>query len=386
MVNAELVRQLFESRFGGTPRLFRAPGRVNLIGEHTDYNDGFVMPVAIDRDTVVAASNRADTKLHIYSENIRAEATIDLSGPIASQTGSWTSYVEGVARVLMSQGHAIEGADIVILSDLPDGAGLSSSAALELSVATALSQLNGLEIGCTALALACQRAEHEYAGTRSGIMDQYISAAGRKDHALLIDCRALTYKAISIKSDTTTWIVIDTKVKHNLASSAYNERRSQCERAVEIIAKRYPEVKALRDADLSMLETCEGELDDVLFRRARHVIAENARTLQAAQALSAGRVEEMGLLMLSSHDSLRDDYEVTSPELDFLVEKARTFEGCLGSRMTGGGFGGCTISLVRKGSENEFVEAISREYEAAFGIEAGSLMIQSAQGAHEITI
>ncbi|HET6510730.1 MAG TPA: galactokinase family protein, partial [Candidatus Kapabacteria bacterium] len=200
MVDATRVQQIFLERFGGKPRLFRAPGRVNLIGEHTDYNDGFVMPVAIDRDTVIAAAPRRDPLLRVYSENIQSEATIDLSAPTSSEVGSWTSYVEGVARVLMEKGCDIEGADLVIFSDLPEGAGLSSSAALELSVGTALAALNNIEIEPRELALAAQQAEHEYAGTQCGIMDQYISAAGQVDHALLIDCRELTYKPISIRS------------------------------------------------------------------------------------------------------------------------------------------------------------------------------------------
>jgi galactokinase len=384
MVDPSRVREIFQQRFQGRARLFRAPGRVNLIGEHTDYNDGFVMPVAIDRDTVVAASPRRDSLLRIYSENIQEEITIDLSKPTNSEIGSWTSYIEGVARVLMEQGCDIEGADLVIFSDVPEGAGLSSSAALELSMGTALAALNNIEIEPKELALASQQAEHEYAGTQCGIMDQYISAAGQVDHALLIDCRELTYKPISIRSESTTWVVIDTKVKHNLASSAYNERRSQCEEATKIIAMTYPQVRALRDVDQAMLEEVKGDLSEVLLRRARHVITENSRTLQAAAALTAGRMEEMGLLMYSSHDSLRDDYEVTCPELDLLVDLARKFEGCLGSRMTGGGFGGCTISLVKKGSEEVFVKSLAKDYEKQFGFAPAPLMIRSAQGAHEI--
>jgi galactokinase len=385
MVDPQQVRKIFQDRFGGKPRLFRAPGRVNLIGEHTDYNDGFVMPVAIDRDTVVAAAPRRDSLLRVYSENLQEEATIDLAHSTSSEIGSWTSYIEGVARVLMSKGCDIEGADLVILSNVPDGAGLSSSAALELSVGTALAALNNIEIEPKDLALVAQQAEHEYAGTKCGIMDQFISAAGQVDHALLIDCRELTYKPISIQSDTTTWVVIDTKVKHNLASSEYNERRRQCEEAVAAIAKSYPQVTALRDADLEMLHSVKEEMEEVIYGRARHVITENNRTLQAAQALAARRMDEMGLLMFSSHDSLRDDYEVTSPELDLLVELARKFDGCLGSRMTGGGFGGCTISLVQRGRESEFTKALSTEYQKQFGIAPVPLMIQSARGAHEIT-
>ncbi len=385
MVDPQRVRQIFHDRFGGRPRLFRAPGRVNLIGEHTDYNDGFVMPVAIDRDTVVAAAPRRDSLLRVYSENLQEEATIDLASSTSSEVGSWTSYIEGVARVLMSKGCDIEGADLVILSDVPEGAGLSSSAALELSVGTAMAALNNIEIEPKDLALAAQQAEHEYAGTQCGIMDQYISAAGQVDHALLIDCRELTYKPISIRSDSTSWVVINTKVKHNLATSEYNERRRQCEEAVAVIVKSYPQVKALRDADLEMLHNVKDAMQEVIHRRARHVITENNRTLQAAQALAARRIDEMGLLMFSSHDSLRDDYEVTSPELDLLVELARKFDGCLGSRMTGGGFGGCTISLVQKGRKSEYIEALSAAYEKQFGFAPAPLMVQSARGAHEIT-
>jgi galactokinase len=385
MVDAMQVRAIFVSRFGGTPRLFRAPGRVNLIGEHTDYNDGYVMPVAIDRDTVVAATIREDQILRVYSQNIQEEASIDLAKPRLSSIGSWTSYVEGVARILMSRGHEIKGADLVIFSDVPEGAGLSSSAALELSVATALQYLNGLDISPTDLALASQKAEHEYAGTRSGIMDQYISAAGQVDHALLIDCRDLSFIPVSIRSKDTSWVVMDTKVKHSLATSAYNTRREECEEAISALQHFFPDITALRDVSMDMLEAHERDLDVVVFRRARHVISENARTLVAKDALEAGKLTDMGELMYASHASLKNDYEVTCPELDLLVELASAFDGCLGSRMTGGGFGGCTISLVKKGSETQFVESLSRVYEAKFGIAPGPLMIQSARGAHEIT-
>lgn len=384
MVDAEAVRKIFAGRYAGTPRLFRAPGRVNIIGEHTDYNDGFVMPVAIDRDTVVAASPREDRILRIYSENIKEEATIDLSGSTASGIGSWTSYIEGVARVLMSKGYEIRGADLVIFSDVPEGAGLSSSAALELSVGTALAALNQLQIEPKDLALASQQAEHEYAGTQCGIMDQYISAAGQIDHALLIDCREMSYIPVSIKSESSTWVVIDTKVKHSLATSAYNERRRECEKAIEILKGSYPEITALRDVSMDMLEAHEGDLPEIIYRRARHVIRENARTLVAKDALEAGDLKEVGQLMYASHASLKNDYQVSCPELDQLVESALNFDGCLGSRMTGGGFGGCTISLVQKEREDEFISLLSEHYEKQFGIKPSPLMIRSARGAHEI--
>lgn len=385
MVEASRVRQIFLDRFGGQPKLFRAPGRVNIIGEHTDYNDGFVMPVAIDRDTVVAARPRTDRLLRVYSENLLEEASIDLSKDTISQTGSWTSYVEGVARVLMSKGCDIEGADLVIFSDVPDGAGLSSSAALELSVGTALAALNNIEIEPKDLALAAQQAEHEYAGTQCGIMDQYISAAGQVDHALLIDCRAMTYVPVSIRSNDTSWVVIDTKVKHSLATSAYNDRRKECETAVATLQQFYPDITALRDVSMKMLEKHEQDLDTTIFKRARHVISENARTLVAKDAMEAGDLKEVGQRMFASHASLKNDYEVTCPELDQLVESATAFDGCLGSRMTGGGFGGCTISLVQKGREESFIHSLSSEYEKRFGFAPSPLMIQSAQGAHEIT-
>ena len=385
MVNADVVRSIFERRYGLNPRIFRAPGRVNLIGEHTDYNDGFVLPVAIDRDTAVAARSRDDNMIRVFSQNVDEECIFDLAVSRYSSTGSWPSYVEGVARILLDRGYAIGGADLVIYSDVPEGAGLSSSAALELSVATALITLNGVELAPKEVALISQQAEHEYAGTKSGIMDQYISAAGQVDHALLIDCRSLSFELISIHGADTVWIAMDTKVKHNLASSEYNERRRQCEEAVSVLVGRYPGIKALRDADLVQLEGVHELMDPVIFRRARHVISENDRTLRAANALSDGRMEAMGELMFASHDSLRDDYEVTSSELDHMVEAARVFQGCLGSRMTGGGFGGCTISLVRKGAEEEFVRTLTDSYERKFGFVPVPFLIHSARGAHEVT-
>lgn len=386
MVDARQVAKLFRKRYGTEPRLFRAPGRVNLIGEHTDYNDGFVMPVAIDRDTIVAARLREDGTLRVYSENVREESIIDLAKPVYSKQGEWSSYIEGVARVLMSKGYSIAGADLVILSDVPEGAGLSSSAALELSVGEALTVLNNISIDDTDLALAAQRAEHQYAGTQCGIMDQLISVAGQVDHALLIDCQTLTCEPIPIHSADVTWIVVDTKVKHSLASSAYNERRKQCEIAVRVLQRRFSHIEALRDVTLEMLAEVRADMKEIIFRRARHVILENDRTLRAAKALGAGDMGTMGKLMFESHYSLRDDYEVSCKELDQLVDSASRSEGCFGARMTGGGFGGCTINLVRREQVAEFTRRLESDYRQAFGTEPGILHIRSAQGAHEVKI
>lgn len=371
------ARDEFQKLFGREPRLFAAPGRVNLIGEHTDYNDGFVLPMAIDRQTVVAAAARDDRRIRIRSLAL-GEAEIDLEAKASSAPGSWARYVEGVARSLPN----VRGADLVIDTDVPAGAGLSSSAALEISVGRALLAVSGLSMRGEDLALAGQRAEHEWVGTRCGIMDQLIVALGQADHALLIDCRSLATELVPIEGAAV--LVCDSRVKHDLASSAYNERRATCERAVALLQKALPDIKALRDVSLEDFAQHEKLLGDLERRRARHVVHENDRTLRAARVLRAGDLRTMGQLMYESHRSLRDDYEVSAPELDCLVDAAATTDGVYGARMTGGGFGGCTVNLVDPAK----VESISAALEAAmakrFGRAPQTFVTRAHAGVREI--
>ncbi|MEA2174210.1 MAG: galactokinase [Blastocatellia bacterium] len=370
--------------YGSEPRLFSAPGRVNLIGEHTDYNDGFVLPMALERATVVAAAPRNDRRVRVRSLSLHESAEFDLDQPGPTQRGIWLDYVEGVAQSLLERGARLRGADLMIDSDVPVGAGLSSSAALEVSVGLALLSIAGEEMDRVSLALAGQRAEHVYVGTMCGIMDQFVAALGEEGHALLIDCRALT--AVPLPLDTSSMVVAicDTNVKHALASSEYNTRRAECERGVQILSEALPGIRALRDVSVDDFLKHEERLPEPVRRRCRHVVTEDARTLAAAEALRAGELEKMGQLMVLSHASLRDDYEVSCRELDIMVEIALKVEGVAGARMTGGGFGGSTVNLVRRDALEEFREAIEREYNKATNKHPTIYISEPGAGAKEI--
>jgi galactokinase len=384
LINYDVLRSSFHALHGRRPRLFRAPGRVNLIGEHTDYNDGWVLPMAIRFDTVVAGAAREDRRVRVRSQNLNEGAEFDLDTPGSPQRGIWLDYVEGVARALESRGVRLRGADLLIQSDVPVGAGLSSSAALEISVGLALVSLAGMEIDPVSLALAGQQAEHEYVGTRSGIMDQFIATLGRADHALLIDCRSLEATHIPLDTSEVAVVICDTQVKHELASSEYNTRRAECERGVDILREVMPETRALRDVSVANFERFSPLLPEPIRQRCRHVVTENQRTLDAAEALRNGDLEATGKLMGLSHRSLRDDYEVSSPELDLLVDIAGMARGVLGARMTGGGFGGSTVNLVGRDCLDEFHETISGEYFRATGIQPAIYVSEAAGGAEEM--
>ena len=386
MVNPESVRSEFAARFGNAEnvRLFRAPGRVNLIGEHTDYNDGFVLPAAIDRDTVVAARPREDLIVSAYSINLVEEGFFDLAHTHEIRKGEWLNYVEGTARVLERKGFKIAGADIVLESDLPVGAGLSSSASLEMAVATALVRLGDQPIDRKRMALACQEGEQEFTGAKIGIMDQFISAFGEEGSALLLDCRSLETIAIPVDLERHALLICDTGVKHDLAASAYNERRNECKEAVKQLSELIPNIRNLRDVSEAKLLAFGGELPDVLLRRARHVITENSRTLAAAQALRDRQYDILSELMYASHESLKTDYEVSSLELDLLVDTARTIPGVFGSRMTGGGFGGCTVSFVEQDRVGEFKTRMSTAYKEVFGRDLSIYNVKLVRGAEEI--
>ncbi|HEY9403593.1 MAG TPA: galactokinase [Pyrinomonadaceae bacterium] len=390
MIDAAALRRAFRDLYGDAdkvPRLFRAPGRVNLIGEHTDYNDGYVLPMAIDRETCVAAAPRPDRRVRIFSLNLNERAEFDLDRPGERERGIWLDYVEGVAHALERRGVRLGGADLVITSDVPVGAGLSSSAALEVSAGLALASVAGVEVDRVALALAGQEAEHTYVGAKVGIMDQFIAALGRAGHALLIDCRTLETQAIPVDTTETLVAICDTRVKHELSASEYNTRRAECEEGVELLRRAGLEgIRALRDVSEADLEHYGRALPEVVGRRCRHVVTENARTLDAAAALRDGRLEEMGRLMLASHESLSRDYEVSCRELDVLVEIATSLAGAtLGARMTGGGFGGCTVNLVRRDALENFRETITREYNRATGLTPNIYVSEAGEGAGEVT-
>ncbi|MGH9943349.1 MAG: galactokinase [Pyrinomonadaceae bacterium] len=389
MIELGPVRRAFAERYGGAsrrPRLFRAPGRVNLIGEHTDYNGGFVLPMAIDRETVVAAAPREDRRVRAYSLNQEEEIEFDLDRPGTPRRGLWIDYLEGVAQALEGRGVPLRGADLVLSSDVPAGAGLSSSAALEVSTGLALTTISGRDVDRVTLALAGQQAEHTYVGTLCGIMDQFIAALGRAGHALLIDCRTLAATPVPLDTTETLVVICDTNVKHELSSSEYNTRRAECERGVELLRAAMPGITQLRDVSVEDFARHAERLPALVRRRCHHVVTENDRTLRAADALRRSDLGEMGRLMNESHVSLRDDYEVSCPELDLLAEIAWDFgaDAVPGARMTGGGFGGSTVSLVRRDALDQFSRTIAARYEQGTNLKPNIYVSDAGDGAKEI--
>ncbi len=377
---ADSLKVEFERYYRTQPAIFRAPGRVNLIGEHTDYNDGFVMPAAIGFYTWIAASPRPDRTLHVRSEEFHETVDLSLGALAGPPRKHWTDFVRGVAAVLQSSGAPISGANLIIQGQVPMGAGLSSSASLEVATGLALLSVSHVEMPQLELVKACQRAEHEYVGTRCGIMDQFVAVFGRSGHALMLDCRTLEYQTLAIPADARL-VICNSMVKHELASGEYNRRRADCEAGVKIFRKSLPNVQALRDVSLTDLANHQTELPEVVYRRCRHVISENQRVLDAADALRASNLSRFGQLMYESHHSLRDDYEVSCMELDLLVEIASSCEGVYGSRMTGGGFGGCTITLVRSEGVGAFQQKTITTYKKQTGIVPDLYVCSAAQGA-----
>lgn len=375
----EAFRRLYGSADG--IRVFRAPGRVNLIGEHTDYNLGFVLPVALDLATYVATAPAADNKLHMYSEE-RQESD---EWPIADIAAlnprhHWTDYPMGVAQELIRAGSAIAPANLLIRSTVPAGSGLSSSAALEVSSALAL--LAGRRMAPLELARLCQRAERNFVGMPCGIMDQYISLFGEEHAAICIDCRSLKHQVVRLPEGA-AFVAVNTMVKHQLAGSAYKERTEQCTAAVEVVRRRHPRVESLRDVTPAIFEETESSMPPIIARRARHVVTENARVLEFVAACREGAIERMGELFEASHRSLQHDYEVSCDELDFLVDAALGLEGVYGARMTGGGFGGCTVNLMQPDAVPHFEKEIVRLYHERFGIQPHIYACRPSWGAEE---
>jgi galactokinase len=369
------VAQEFERRYLEAPAfVVRAPGRVNLIGEHTDYNDGFVLPLAIDRAVWIALRPNEEAKVEVYSPDFGEAAEFFLAGLKRDGRG-WPEYLKGVAWALQQAGHSLKGWRGVIAGDVPVAAGLSSSAALEMAVARAFATVSGLPWGPAVMAKLGQRAENEWVGVRCGIMDQMISAAGKADHALLIDCRSLHTEVVPLPADTTV-VILDTTTRRGLVDSAYNERRSQCESAARCFG-----VRALRDVSAERFAYEADALDEQTRKRARHVITENERTLGAAAAMKRGDAELLGALINASHASLRDDFQVSSRELDAMVECGRGVRGCLCIRMTGAGFGGCAVALVRTAEVREFVTAVADGYRTATGLTPNIYVCRAADGA-----
>jgi galactokinase len=381
----EELQKKFSHRYGRPARIFRAPGRVNLIGEHTDYNDGFVMPAAIDFNTWVAVAPREDRKLVAYSENVAEGAEFDLDVASAHPRHHWSDYVIGVAVMLEQAGYKLRGADLLIFGDVPLGAGLSSSASIEVATGLTLLNNSGLAVDRVALAKLCQKAENNFVGARCGIMDQFISCCAHARRALWLDCRSLDYRLLLLPPDVDL-AICNTMVRHELASGEYNQRRAECEAGVSRLARDLPHVRALRDVTLADLERCGRDLPDPILRRCRHVVSENARVVDAAGALDRGDAAAFGGLMAESHRSLRDDYEVSCVELDLMVDIACQVKGVFGARMTGGGFGGCTINLVQTEHIEEFKRTIAERYKQATGRAPEIYVSPAAEGAAEVTL
>lgn len=366
MLEPNVLVNQFTRRFGAAPRLFSAPGRVNLIGEHTDYNEGFVLPLAIDRRTYVAAAQRADRRLRVFASDLGETVEFELGPELRPVTaGRWSNYVRGVAACLEQAGHILCGADLLIASEVPLGAGLSSSAALEAAVGYALLRLSEQTCNLLDLALILQRAEHEFAGTQCGVMDQYIACMGQAGYALLVDCRTLANEAVPLDLRDTRIVVCNSMVKHELAAGEYNTRRAECNEGVRRLAQYLPGIQSLRDVTVEEFDQVAAVLPDIIRRRCNHVINENERVTLAVAALKRGDLPFFGKLLYASHESLRHDYEVSCRELDWLVEIAQGTPGVYGARLTGGGFGGCTLNLVAADKVALFREKVRQEYVAA---------------------
>jgi len=371
---------LFARCFGHPPRwLVAAPGRVNLIGEHTDYNDGFVLPMAIDRYILIAADVNTSGRVTLHNETTGETATFGIRPKVERGEPSWSNYVRGVIAGFQKRREKVSGFDAVIESTLPLGGGLASSAALEVATATLLESMSGQALDPLEKALLCQQAEHDFAGVPCGIMDQFTSILAQADHAVLLDCRSRTTTSVPMTDPAVTVLVINTNVRHKLAESEYAKRRSQCEAAARIL-----NVKALRDVTSTALEAARRQMEPAVYRRARHVVSENARTVQAAQAIQNSDWPTVGQLMYASHASLREDYEVSCPELDTVVEMAQTMgleAGIIGCRMTGGGFGGCTVSLVKTEAVQRITRNLDPAYEKRTGRQASIFSSRPAAGA-----
>ncbi len=379
MTSAELTRR-FEDSFGSKPRIFCAPGRVNLLGEHTDYNDGFVMPCAIGFSARVAISSRPDRKLVIQSEEFSEKFEFDLDNLPSRGKGVWSDYVVGIAVMLQQMGQKTPGASLLVRGEVPIGAGLSSSAAIEVASALALMSLNGAKLSLPEVAKLCQRTENVFIGARVGIMDQFISCLGKAGHALLLDCRSLEFKLIPIP-ESVRLVICNTMVKHEHASGAYNRRREECDEGVKILTQWYQEIRALRDVSVEQLKQHVAEIPATIYKRCLHVVAENRRVQEGAQYLTGGEVSRFGELMRESHRSLRDLFEVSCRELDVMAEIAEPLEGYCGGRMTGGGFGGCTVNLVKTNDAQKFAAQIAERYQAAIGIKPDIYVCSAANGA-----
>lgn len=373
------VKENFLKRFNTTPLIVRSPGRVNIIGEHTDYNNGFVLPAAIDKAIYLGISKRDDDVILLYSEEFNEEHQSSVL-QVQPSNKHWPNYILGVVDQLNKRGFTIGGFNLNIDGDVPIGSGLSSSAAVECATAFALNELFQLGIPKLELALIAQKAEHEFAKVMCGIMDQFASVFGRKDHVIQLDCKSLEFEYVPLNLEGYKIVLLNTNVKHSLASTEYNTRRKECTEGVEMVREHHKNVNSLRDVTLEMLDQFVKPKSEVVYRRCKYVIEENARLLEGCQHLKAGNINALGEKMFQSHDGLSKEYEVSCKELDFLVDAVRNNPDVLGARMMGGGFGGCTINLVKDNVIESLIQQLSKEYQEKLGRELSAYIAQTDDG------
>ncbi len=385
-MTASALTQAFTQHFDAAPTLLvRAPGRLNLIGEHTDYNDGLVLPGAISQAVSFALRLNGTDKIRLRALDFNKAYEVAVADIKPLEHGHWANYQLGVVAGLLRRGAEVPGFDCAFGGDIPSGAGLSSSAAVECGVAWGLNELLGLGIDSMALAQIAQKAEHEYAGVMCGLMDQFASVFGRAGHVVRLDCRSLDYAYFPLDTTQSRLVLCNSGVKHSLADSEYNKRRQECAEGVRILAKKNPKIKSLRDATLPEIEAAKTELGDVIERRCRYVVQENARVEAVTAHLSAGHpLEDVGELLYASHAGLRDDYQVSCPELDVLVELAHQAPGAYGARMMGGGFGGCTINLVATSEVDKFIDFMTKGYKERLNLELETYVTTLADGVGEL--
>jgi galactokinase len=382
---AHTVKNRYQELFSEQPLVVRSPGRVNIIGEHTDYNEGFVLPAAIDKAAYVAIGRRDDDAIHLYAEELDERFESSLSSLAPSDKG-WPNYILGVADQFLKSGHQINGFNIVLSGDVPIGAGLSSSAAIECATGFALNELFQTGIPRLELVKMAQRAEHLFAGVRVGIMDMFASAFGKRDHVIKLDCRSLDFEYVPLKMDGIKIVLFNSNVEHSLASSEYNTRRQQCEAGVALIKKHQPNVNSLRDATMDMLHQYVEPVDALIYKRCKYVVEEKERLLQGCEDLRHGDIKALGKKMFQTHDGLSKEYEVSCKELDFLVDQVRNNEAVLGARMMGGGFGGCTINLVREEAIDSLVQETTAAYNQAMKLDLLTYIAQIEDGTSVLSV
>jgi galactokinase len=379
-MSADELSKRFIQEFHAQPRIFTAPGRVNIIGEHTDYNDGFVLPCAIEFSTRVAISPRVDHKLVLRSAEFSEPFEVDLNSLPRKPHGTWADYLVGVAVTLREAGYELRSANLLVHGEVPIGAGLSSSAAIEVATSLALLSLSDAKPPLQEIAKLCQKAENDFVGAHVGIMDQFVSCLGKAGHALLLDCRSLAFELVPVPPEVKL-VICNTMVKHEHSGGEYNRRREECEAGVRILFVEFPKIKSLRDVTRDQLSSRADAMPPTIYKRCLHVVEENQRVLEVAECLRSGNLDQMGQLMRGSHHSLRDLYQVSCRELDIMVEEAEGLPGFYGGRMTGGGFGGCTVNLVSSSDAEAFRERIAQRYHRRTGISSDIYICSPADGA-----